>query len=205
MAYASYEPDSAEEVRQRSPRYPGEDTTPTSQREIWGWYAYGIAAEVFAVCGVGMVYIVLLSRIVLTMRTLGSFLPLTLEQLARERGTLQTSHLPCTGPGSPSAAPGNGTAPAMFRRDGANNEQCIVGILGLEINTASFAMYTFSLAVLVQAVTLVSFSALADYGMASNCFGTQTLTGWPLTISSFLLLQRTIVKRFCSHLDSLDL
>jgi MFS-type transporter involved in bile tolerance (Atg22 family) len=36
--------------------------------------------------------------------------------------------------------------------------------MGLTINTASFAMYTFSLAVLVQALTLVSFSALADYG-----------------------------------------
>lgn len=39
-----------------------------------------------------------------------------------------------------------------------------MGVLGFEINTASFAMYTFSLAVLVQALTLVSFSALADYG-----------------------------------------
>ncbi|PLB51041.1 hypothetical protein P170DRAFT_355853 [Aspergillus steynii IBT 23096] len=146
MAYASATPDSpAEDVRQRPPRYPGEDTTPTSRREILGWYAYGIAAEVFAVCGVG------------------SFLPLTLEQLAREHGTLKSSHLPCTGPDSPSAAPGNGTAPAMFRRDGTDNEQCVVGLLGLEINTASFAMYTFSLAVLVQALTLVSFSALADY------------------------------------------
>jgi UMF1 family MFS transporter len=41
----------------------------------------------------------------------------------------------------------------------------VVPILGLEINTASFAMYTFSLAVLIQALTLISFSALADYGM----------------------------------------
>lgn len=41
----------------------------------------------------------------------------------------------------------------------------MVGLFGLEINTASFTMYTFSLAVLVQALTLVSFSALADYGM----------------------------------------
>lgn len=40
---------------QRPAKYPGEDTTPTSKREIWGWYAYGIAAEVFAVCGVGKV------------------------------------------------------------------------------------------------------------------------------------------------------
>ena len=83
---------------------------------------------------------------------LGSFLPLTLEQLAREHGTLQTSHLPCWGPDSP---PKNGTQ---------SDEQCMVGVMGLQINTASFAMYTFSLAVLIQALTLISFSALADYG-----------------------------------------
>ncbi|KAJ5190008.1 Major facilitator superfamily domain general substrate transporter [Penicillium cf. griseofulvum] len=121
-----------EGVQQRPPRYAGEDTTPTSRREILGWYSYGIAAEVFAVCGVG------------------SFLPLTLEQLARERGTLQTSRLPCIGPSA-----GNNT--------NAENGQCVVPIFGLEINTASFAMYTFSLAVLIQALTLISFSALADY------------------------------------------
>jgi UMF1 family MFS transporter len=40
----------------------------------------------------------------------------------------------------------------------------MVGVLGLHITTASFAMYTFSLAVLIQALTLISFSALADYG-----------------------------------------
>lgn len=37
----------------RKPRYENEDTSPTSQRELTGWYCYGIAAEVFAVCGVG--------------------------------------------------------------------------------------------------------------------------------------------------------
>jgi UMF1 family MFS transporter len=88
----------------------------------------------------------------------GSFLPLTLEQLARERGTLQTSRLPCVGD---QATANNGT-----QRVG--NEQCLVGLLGLQINTASFAMYTFSLAVLVQALTLISFSALADYGMVAH-------------------------------------
>ena len=88
-------------------------------------------------------------------RHAGSFLPLTLEQLAREHGTLQTSHLPCWGP----QAPTNGTQHA--------DEQCIVGIMGLHINTASFAMYTFSLAVLIQALTLISFSALADYGRSA--------------------------------------
>ncbi|GFF80093.1 autophagy-related protein 22-2 [Aspergillus udagawae] len=146
MVLASTPPASpGAEAQQRPPRYPGEDTTPTSRKEILGWYAYGIAAEVFAVCGVG------------------SFLPLTLEQLARERGTLLSSHLPCVGSSSPSTAPGNGTATVMLRRDGTDNDQCVVSVLGLQVNTASFAMYTFSLAVLVQALTLISFSALADY------------------------------------------
>ncbi|RDW74532.1 MFS transporter [Aspergillus mulundensis] len=137
MASFSQLPSSPEEAGsgRRSPRYRGEDTSPTDRREIWGWYAYGIAAEVFAVCGVG------------------SFLPLTLEQSAREQGFFSSSHRPCVGPDAPTA--GNGTAPA--------NEACVVPVLGMEINTASFAMYTFSLAVLIQALTLVSFSALADY------------------------------------------
>lgn len=38
----------------RAPRYEGEDTSPTTDRELKGWYSYGLAAEVFAVCGVGM-------------------------------------------------------------------------------------------------------------------------------------------------------
>lgn len=122
---------------QREPRHPGDDTSPTTHREILGWYCYGIAAEVFAICGVG------------------SFLPLTLEQLARERGTLQTSHQPCWGPDAP---------------ENNGDEQCVVGVFGLQITTASFAMYTFSLAVLVQALTLISFSALADYGMWNDLF-----------------------------------
>lgn len=40
-------------VLQQKPRYDGEDTSPTTQTELLGWYSYGVAAEVFAVCGVG--------------------------------------------------------------------------------------------------------------------------------------------------------
>jgi len=39
--------------RRRAPRFEGEDTSLTTDRELKGWYAYGLAAEVFAVCGVG--------------------------------------------------------------------------------------------------------------------------------------------------------
>jgi hypothetical protein len=33
--------------------YEGQDLSPTTDRELKGFYAYGLAAEVFAVCGVG--------------------------------------------------------------------------------------------------------------------------------------------------------
>lgn len=42
--------------------------------------------------------------------------------------------------------------------------QCIVYILGVPINTASFAMYTFSVSVLLQALLVVSISCAADHG-----------------------------------------
>lgn len=39
---------------QRRPRYAGEDTRLTSEKELRGWYSYGLGAEVFAVVGVGI-------------------------------------------------------------------------------------------------------------------------------------------------------
>lgn len=42
--------------------------------------------------------------------------------------------------------------------------QCIIRLLGAEINTASFAMYTFSLSVLLQALVIISMSGAADHG-----------------------------------------
>jgi MFS transporter, UMF1 family len=38
---------------QRARRYDNEDTSLTTDKELMGWYSYGLAAEVFAVCGVG--------------------------------------------------------------------------------------------------------------------------------------------------------
>lgn len=35
------------------PEYDGEDTRLTSKKELAGWYAYGWAAEVFVICGMG--------------------------------------------------------------------------------------------------------------------------------------------------------
>jgi len=47
------EEDEAERVQLQS-HYEGEDTSATTNRELNGWYAYPIAAEVFAVVAVGM-------------------------------------------------------------------------------------------------------------------------------------------------------
>jgi UMF1 family MFS transporter len=45
-----------------------------------------------------------------------------------------------------------------------DSQQCIVSVLGMEINTASFAMYTFSISVLAQALCIISMSGAADHG-----------------------------------------
>jgi hypothetical protein len=44
------DPDVGEHIR---PQYAGEDTRLTSRKELAGWYAYGFAAEVFIICGMG--------------------------------------------------------------------------------------------------------------------------------------------------------
>ncbi|KAK5078668.1 Autophagy protein 22 [Lithohypha guttulata] len=123
-----------------------EDTRETSKKELAGWYSYGWAAEVFAICA------------------MGSFLPMTLEQLARDQGVLlRDGKTPCktSFPNTPSlmSAPRRHELPA-----------CIVRIGHLQINTASFAMYTFSLSVLLQSLLIVSMSAAADHGRFRKTF-----------------------------------
>lgn len=48
--------------------------------------------------------------------------------------------------------------------NGKEDGQCVIYVLGFEINTASFAMYTFSISVLLQALLVVSISVAADHG-----------------------------------------
>ncbi|KAK4197858.1 putative autophagy-related protein 22, partial [Triangularia verruculosa] len=116
----------------RPPRYPGEDTRPTSQKELAGWYAYAFAAEVYVICGIA------------------SFIPILLESLARENGVLLSDRTTPCGPSNDKSS--------------ADAGQCVVYVLGMEINTASFAMYTFSISVLLQALLVVSISCAADHG-----------------------------------------
>ena len=123
------------------PKYPGEDTRPTSRRELLGFYAYSFAAEVFVVCG------------------LGAFIPVTLEDLARDSATavLAKDHSKsCRAQGIERLAR-NVASPS-------NGGQCVFQFFGHEINTASFAMYTFSVSVLLQSLIVVTMSGAADHG-----------------------------------------
>ena len=115
-------------------RYEGEDTRPTSTRELAGWYMYAFAAETYVICAIS------------------SFIPILLESLARENGVLLSDHVtPCSD--------------SSKKHKGLPDEgQCVVTVLGIEINTASFAMYTFSVSVLLQALLVVSISCAADHG-----------------------------------------
>ncbi|CAI6098190.1 unnamed protein product [Clonostachys chloroleuca] len=80
---------------------------------------------------------------------IGSFIPILLETLARENGYLVSDP---TKPCGSSESKGDGTGP------------CVVDVIGIPVNTASFAMYTFSASVLLQALLVVSISCAADHG-----------------------------------------
>lgn len=53
MGPSSEQHDSDEDEQRQDLRYPGEDDRPTSSKEVFGFYAYSFAAEVFIVCGIG--------------------------------------------------------------------------------------------------------------------------------------------------------
>lgn len=61
------------------------------------------------------------------------------------------------------------TASRLIRRAaGGENTQCVIRVLNVELTTSSFAMYTFSHAVFIQALVLVSCSSVADHGTAAK-------------------------------------
>lgn len=94
---------------------------------------------------------------------------MTLEQLARERGVLRSDGVtPCL---QAAAKEGSTRLTRLLVRaaESTNDkDQCIVRPFGRETSTASFALYTFSIAVFLQALVLISFSPVADYGIFSR-------------------------------------
>ncbi|OTA38607.1 hypothetical protein BTJ68_01267 [Hortaea werneckii EXF-2000] len=129
--------------------YPGEDTRPTSRKELLGFYTYGFAAEVFVVCG------------------LGAFIPITLEDLARASLTAVRADdhsKACNSHPHGIDLYDLRDARTVFGTSKASSKQCVFNLFGAEVNTASFAMYTFSISVLLQALVVVTMSGAADHG-----------------------------------------
>lgn len=92
---------------------------------------------------------------------------MTLEQLARESGVLRSDgKTPCVNPkvGSKGVQLVRSVVQSLSSRDDDAESQCMIKPFGREMATPSFAMYTFSIAVFVQALVLISFSPVADYG-----------------------------------------
>ena len=151
----------------RAPRFEGEDVSPTTERELRGWYSIGLAAEIYAVCGVGRESFHPSNRFD-TYNFTGSFAPVTLEQLARESGVLRSDGVtPCI---QAAAKEGTSRLTRLLIRaaeSADDKDQCIIRPFGRETSTSSFALYTFSIAVLMQALVLITFSPVADYGSCS--------------------------------------
>lgn len=78
--------------------------------------------------------------------------------MARDQGFLLSDK------STPCSATWNISRRAGYDVQSPDAGQCVIFIFGAEINTASFALYTFSLSVLVQAVLIISMSGAADHG-----------------------------------------
>lgn len=101
-------------------------------------------------------------------------MPITLEQLARDQGVLfKDKSTPCRAgwqTGSNLTAPNAPNAPNGPKHGHSELPSCVIYFLGAEINTASFAMYTFSISVLIQALLIISMSGAADHGRFRKTF-----------------------------------
>jgi UMF1 family MFS transporter len=151
--YSSTNANSSAPMSSFVPRtYPGQDNRLTSKREVLAWYSYCFASEVYAVVSLS-------SPLAGVWLMVATYIPVTLEQLASERGVLFSD---LTTPCHPA------TDQSLLRRF-AEGDRCVFKLFGLWwVDTASFALYVFSLSVLLQALVVISMSGAADHGASSH-------------------------------------
>jgi len=101
-------------------------------KQLRGWLSYAFASEVFVIVSLTL------------------FLPICLEQFARDNGFLLPERTsPC------SSLPANATEPESEGR-------CVVKIGWVWIDSTSFSLYVYSLSVALQALTVISMGSIAD-------------------------------------------
>ncbi|KAJ7471960.1 autophagy-related protein 22-like protein [Mycena latifolia] len=103
------------------------------KKRLRGWLSYAFASEVFVIVSLTL------------------FLPICLEQFARDNGFLLPERIErCTAQlGSESPVESTG--------------RCVVKIGWLWIDTASFSLYVYSASVALQALTVISMGGIADH------------------------------------------
>ncbi|CDK29926.1 unnamed protein product [Kuraishia capsulata CBS 1993] len=139
-----------DDPEEHPPLLPKTGDGPTLKSEIWGWCLYAWASEPFIVSVVG------------------TYVPLLLEQLARDNGVrLSDLTTPCVGAKHPSPVP----EPIPPTPDDPNpkhpqEHSCVLPVLNgnFNIDTSSYALYTFSFSVFVQTLVVISMSGAADRG-----------------------------------------
>ncbi|KAI0755614.1 autophagy-type protein 22 [Fomes fomentarius] len=103
-------------------------------RHLRGWFSYAFASEVFVIVSLTL------------------FLPICLEQFARDNGyLLPHKTVPCTSPTS---------SPAT---NDDTDARCVVKLGWLWIDSASFSLYVYSTSVALQALTVISMGGIADH------------------------------------------
>lgn len=106
------------------------------KRQLRGWLSYAFASEVFVIVSVTL------------------FLPICLEQFARDNGYLLPDRTqPCTSASTPTSQ-----AP-----DPGSESRCVVKLGWLWVDSASFSLYVYSASVALQALTVISMGGIADH------------------------------------------
>ncbi|KAJ2913083.1 hypothetical protein MD484_g7334, partial [Candolleomyces efflorescens] len=104
------------------------------QRHLYGWLSYAFASEVFVIVSLTL------------------FLPICLEQFARDNGyLLPEKTIPCV------------ANAAVARPIGAPEARCVVKLGWVWVDTASFSLYVYSISVALQALTVISMGGIADH------------------------------------------
>ncbi|KAF7416303.1 Autophagy protein 22 [Pleurotus ostreatus] len=93
------------------------------QKQLWGWLSYAFASEVFVIVSLTL------------------FLPICLEQFARDNGY---------------------QLPDMTEQC-LESTRCVVRIGWMWVDTASFSLYVNSISVALQALTVISMGGIADH------------------------------------------
>ncbi|EAU83494.2 autophagy-type protein 22 [Coprinopsis cinerea okayama7 len=130
------------------------------KRHLWGWLSYAFASEVFVIVSLTL------------------FLPICLEQFARDNGVLLPDKTqPCV-----SLPSSNNTVPATLI--GTPESRCVVKLGWVWVDTASYSLYTNSISVALQALTVISMGGIADHRSISSIlflFLPSSSPLWPLS------------------------